>query len=290
MKRLLQNLALVMILSACVAPEQPVTIPASLAAPSPGASPASATLASAPSVTATVLPTAVPAQPAPVTPEPLSQKGKLAFVRGGSIWTVDLPDGSPQRLTEGSNDTEPEWSASGRWLAYRGNGSLSVVHDDGSQDHSVNNSCSYPQGIRLWAPTADEILCFTAGGGLAIVQADGSGRRELVPPANGRRGDGISSAVWNPDGKTLAYARTDTLQTGQPAGQVASLRRIGADGTGDRELVNAGTPSVDGLVAAAWSPDGARILYRVVPYFSGSFWPTAPPSGPSRPTVGRRSS
>ncbi len=282
-QRLFENLILIVILSACTAPAPPATVSvpaaavpltATLTAPisaAPSATPpANATVAPTPGVAATGLPAAPPTQPAPGTPGGPSQLGKLAFVRDGAIWVMDLPDGTPRPLTRGSHDQEPQWSASGRWLAYRGNGTLWLARDDGSQAHAAGSS--YPQGRRLWAPAADELLCFTAGGGLGIVQADKPGIRELVPPTNGRRGDGISSAAWSPDGQALAYARVDTLvEAGQPAGQVASLRRINADGTGDRELLNLGRPSTDGLIAAGWSPDGARILYRVVPYFSGSF-------------------
>ena len=80
---------------------------------------------------ATRLPTGDPAKGASGAAQPLPQMGKLAFVRGGSVWTIDLPDGRPRRLTQGADDRSPRWSSSGQWLAYVGSGGAWVVRAGG---------------------------------------------------------------------------------------------------------------------------------------------------------------
>ena len=231
-------------------------------APPPG-SPA-ADSAAMPSSTITVT---IPA----ATPAALEQTpplGTLAFVRDGSTWIMDVPDGEPHRIAPTDRDATLRWSASGQWLAYRHAGGLWVARSDGRDAHSVED-CPLPYVSQPWSPAADELVCVGTLG-LDIVQADGSGRRQIVSRKSGGPGTGISSVVWSPDGKVLAYAREDDLKPGTPSERVASLSRINADGSGAMELLNAGTPSKDGLIAAGWSADGSYVLYRVIEGFSGS--------------------
>jgi hypothetical protein len=73
---------------------------------------------------------------------------------------------------------------------------------------------------------------------LAVMNADGSGRRELGT------GD-PSSVAWSPDGKRIAFASL-----------YGRLFVMGADGSGRRRLTGG-----DGDSDPAWSPDGKRIAF-----------------------------
>ena len=97
--------------------------------------------------TTTGLQSAQPVQPVPGAVGASTSVGKLAFVRDGSIWAMDLPDGQPRQITRSGNDHQPRWSPSGRWLAYAYGSLLWVVRDDGSQAHAIDN-CPYTQGGR----------------------------------------------------------------------------------------------------------------------------------------------
>lgn len=59
--------------------------------------------------------------PAEATATALVRTGptpKLAFIRGGDIWTLDLATRQERRLTSGGTYRQPRSSAAGRWVAF----------------------------------------------------------------------------------------------------------------------------------------------------------------------------
>lgn len=89
-----------------------------------------------------------------------------------------------------------------------------------------------------------------AGGGghcssLIVVNADGSGRRRLIPPDVY-----VTSAQWSPDGSRIAF----TGACGQGQSEVCV---VNADGSGLRAVTGSGGYNAD----PAWSPDGRRIAF-----------------------------
>ena len=78
--------------------------------------------------------------------------------------------------------------------------------------------------------------------GIYVVRPDGSGLRTLGPA-----GWGVWNHSWSPDGKRIAFVRTDcvtsTVFVGEPDSE--SIRQL---------------TSVEGQADAAWSPDGQRLL------------------------------
>jgi Tol biopolymer transport system component len=197
--------------------------------------------------------------------------GKLAYVQGGDIWVKALPDGEPLRLTTDGRSSEPRWSPSGEWLALRkGDEQAWVMRADGGSAHRLDDA-AYVTAL-AWAPTSDR-LAFVAGGALKAVDSDGLNEQELVAADSGGPGTGVQDVAWSPDGGWLAYDRIDVLkplEDGRPPERHASVWRVRADGSGASELVDAGTPSAYGLIAAGWSPDAQYVLYWIDPQFSGS--------------------
>ncbi|MGH2353063.1 MAG: TolB family protein [Chloroflexota bacterium] len=201
--------------------------------------------------------------------------GRLAFVCGGDIWVKDLPDGEARRLTQDGHNSRPRWSPSGDWLAFQkeagrpGPQQVWVIRRSGEDGHPVETA---PAADAVWSPAADR-LAFTGLGGLFTVGADGSDRQAVVAPSNDGPGTGAGAPVWSFDGQWLAYVRTEVdgpPQQGQPPARYAALWRARADGSAATELLNGGRPSVEGFIAAGWSPDGAHVLYWPVPQFSSS--------------------
>jgi Tol biopolymer transport system component len=84
----------------------------------------------------------------------------------------------------------------------------------------------------------------TAPGDIFTVNADGSGLRRLT------FGLDASSPSWSPDGKRLAYLRTDWRHN-----YATDLWLMNADGSGQRRLSSVGHV----LSAPDWSPDGKHI-------------------------------
>ncbi len=242
----------------------------------PGATPSNA-VAGGPvaPVQATLPPTAppaaltpnVPAAPASAVPSAPnsagqgSPLGKLAFVRDGAIWTQDLPAGPPERVTGGPADQEPRWSSGGGWLAFqRGENELWAVSARSGLAHELQGCQSTPRSW-AWSPVSDRLACITTAGGLATMNADGTGRTTPSTPASDQPGSGAGGLAWSPDGRWLAFAPVEKVASGQPPQLAASLWRISADGSDAVELLDAGKPSDHGFIVAGWSPDGSRALF-----------------------------
>jgi hypothetical protein len=80
---------------------------------------------------------------------------------------------------------------------------------------------------------------------------------------------------WSPDGASILY-------TAAGEGPMLSIRLVGADGSGDRELARGSFP--------VWSPDGSRVLFDAAPGGVGTgvahAWATIIPDGGERRAVG----
>ena len=87
---------------------------------------------------------------------------------------------------------------------------------------------------------------------LYVLNADGSGLRDLTRKLGGSQpGAGpASEAVWSPDGRKIAFVRSNTR---------LGVYVVNADGSGMRNL----TPKPKGAAyaAPAWSPDGRKIAF-----------------------------
>jgi Tol biopolymer transport system component len=210
-------------------------------------------------------PTETPTPELTATPE----LGKLIYVRGGDIWVKALPDGKARPLTTEGQNSEPRWSQSGEWLAFRkGDDQVWVMRADGSDARPLNEGAGV--SALAWSPAEDRLAYITGSGALMAVNANGSNRQKLVAQGSGEPYTGVVRMAWSPDGEWLAYERVDTLQKEQPAERYAGLWRIRADGSRATELLNAGTPATYEPILAGWSPDGSHILFWEVPQFSGS--------------------
>jgi Tol biopolymer transport system component len=82
-------------------------------------------------------------------------------------------------------------------------------------------------------------------GGIFVVNADGSGLREILPPS----GRGFAGVDWSPDGTQLVtYSGNGIAVVGQNGGGFAQLAPTNASAIQGRGL--------------SWSPDGKEILYN----------------------------
>jgi Tol biopolymer transport system component len=209
---------------------------------------------------------------------------KLVFQAVGKIYTMDLPDGTPRRLTSASFkpfEYTPAWSPDGQWVAFttrdeREHGFLWKVRANGGDpEQLVPESGEYMNPV--WSPDGKQIILARGSGETArgrtlgfnlwyeLVRAPSSGgvpdfvvkvdkpfgrgfesssRRPIVPPSFGPE-----SRIFYPETKTEKVNARDQ--------QVTDLISLKMDGTDRR--VHLKFPFADEVVP---SPDGKWVAFQ----------------------------
>ncbi len=217
------------------------------------------------------------------TPTPASA-GRVAYVQGSDIWHRPLPDGRAQRLTTDGRNTEPRWSPSGYWIAYRKEAQvysrreilcdiptprkelcyewttttqrqLWVVDVAGNDEFQVSQT--FAVDSFAWSPTRDRLALLTSEGHLVAVNPDGSGRASLFGSVEATRPlVRADRFLWSPDGLWLAVEWS--ARPGQSTAQGIDL--VSQDGRITAVLAGGGPPGGSAILAA-WSASSDSVLY-----------------------------
>lgn len=191
--------------------------------------------------------------PAPFGP---ARDGLIAFERDGDLFLADALD-QPARLLVGgaTDDRAPTFSRQGDAIAFQrvdpaGGIHLMRVAINGQDVRELAGPFPSVAAV-AWSPDGQQLLV-TYGDDqprVAVVAADGSGRRELAF-------DGAADyASWRPDGRTIAFRGTSADEIGPEVFLAA------ADGTDVRSLQLADFADADEYFGLTWSPDGTRLAY-----------------------------
>jgi TolB protein len=130
---------------------------------------------------------------------------------------------------------------------------VSAVSLAGMAGWESGRAASETSGVRISADgsstVSQQIVYVTSNGNLAVMNADGFGRRQLT--TSGPSSDG--GPAWSPDRRRVAFG------SNRPTGNAvtADVFVVNADGTGLRALV-ATKASED---SPSWSPDGRWIVF-----------------------------
>jgi Tol biopolymer transport system component len=123
----------------------------------------------------------------------------------------------------------PMWSPDGRKIVFR---------SERDRPSALERAACSPRCAR------DEIY---------VIDADGSGLRRLT---RNWRSDG--TPTWSPDGRKILFLRSGWRDGADVQGDVYVMN---ADGSGQRNLTRSRTRPFSTERAAAWSPDGRKILF-----------------------------
>jgi hypothetical protein len=168
----------------------------------------------------------------------------LVFARseaaGGGVYVWER-NGRVRLFAPGG--TSPVWSPDGRRLAYvatseGGTTDVFVADADGSHRARLTISDAADEASADWAPDGRSLVVEREGS-LAVVRADGAGRRRLTA------------------GREPAWSRTGRIAFVSDRSGTADLYVIDSTGRGLRRLTT--SPAVES--APSWSPDGRRLAF-----------------------------
>lgn len=181
--------------------------------------------------------------------------GQMVFADAGDVYRLDLPAGSPVRLTDDPADEfDPDLSPDGTRIAYRmasGSGNeadIWIMNVDGTGKRNLTRDASLSNWAPAWSPDGARI-CFNstrdgAVNRIWLMDPDG-GNLELLTEEWGEYCD------WSPDGQRIVYAAA-------PNGGSYDLWIVALDGSNPTRLTE--LPGTEFF--PAWSPDGRLIAFE----------------------------
>ena len=135
------------------------------------------------------------------------------------LWVVFSTGGTPRPLlrTPQANELEPDWSPDGGRIAFQSTraGGIQIWIQNLVSKQARRLTSGGGAFAPDWSPDGGRIA-FATGGRIAVVGADGRGRR-VLPSGTPLSAD---DPAWSPDGKRIAFQR---------GGQVLSMRAGGGD-------------------------------------------------------------
>ena len=202
-----------------------------------------------------------------------NRDGKLAYIQGSDVWVKLLPNGLPHRLTTDGGNSNPEWSHSGNWLAFRRNSQLWIMQYNGEKIRMAGEVVHV--NAFAWSPGDDRIAYLTKAGELWAAHADGSETTLLAK--NGIPGSEvkqITEFVWSPDGNWIVYSLRewpDENSNQNPPHE--SFRKVSSKGGMASEVYAISFKKEDGwepgeIILAGWVDD--QILFWQTEIMSAS--------------------
>jgi Tol biopolymer transport system component len=206
---------------------------------------------------------------------------RLAFQAVGRVWVMDLPSGTPTRLTRGTTPMQefaPAWSPDGRWIAF-----TTWVDGEGGQLWKVRSTGGEPQQLTrepaeylhpAWSPDGAELILVRGSGATARLRtvthnpwwdvvripADGGNVQHVArvalpagtnPSSVARRA--ILQPSYGPEGRIFF----PEFQSGGTRGLQTVVVSVERDGGDRREHMT--LPAADEAVP---SPDGKWIAFQ----------------------------
>ncbi|HZP14645.1 MAG TPA: hypothetical protein VFA96_02395, partial [Nocardioides sp.] len=141
---------------------------------------------------------------------------RIAFAgRTDGLWVVDVATGKATNIVNDGNVRAVSWSPNGSAIAFDLGGRITSVKPDGTGRKDIG-----PGADADWGPDGRIAFTSLSGGGVAVMNADGTGVKKVVDDST------AGAPAWSPDGKLLVFSSVS-----------AGISVINADGSGKRLLV-----------------------------------------------------
>ncbi|HSP55106.1 MAG TPA: hypothetical protein VLS25_05910 [Dehalococcoidia bacterium] len=211
--------------------------------------------------------------------------GRIAYVRDGSLWTLDL-DNSEDRpfvdrklhATVGASADDlslysPKWSPNGDWIAY-GVRSTGTVPFDLAAMVPTAVDFQYPTFLGLagrwrWAPAGDVVAVQEPGGAIWVQTPTLGGQTSTPDRQQQILNLSLGDFAWSPDGQHLA-AGPDPDSSAATSGNhgdlyLTDLRAVQPTVTPTNTAtvpgVRVGYSGEGPVLVHSWSPDGKYVLF-----------------------------
>jgi dipeptidyl aminopeptidase/acylaminoacyl peptidase len=180
---------------------------------------------------------------------------RIAFVRGGRIWTMAADGSRAHPITASIGATMPVWSPDGQWIAFAsnqdGDSDIYTMRADGSGLHAVTTNSTRDLAPQ-WSPDQATIAYVSDAaepGRLQLTVVHDTGTGGTLPLRESRVTAG--APIWSPDGMEVAF-------WGDQQGSGIYLLRLHGDVM--TKLASLPGPAPDpSKVSMSWSPDGRTI-------------------------------
>lgn len=210
---------------------------------------------------------------------------QLVAVEGGALVLIDPASGERTDLGEPEADvTAVAWSPDGTRIAYGTQGGSIYSMGVGGGDHSrLASSLGYVYGglagfAIVWSPDGVRIavhaLQASGSDSLYLMNADGSGLRQLAEGLEVQSVYFSPGLSWSPDGTRMAYTTS-----GGPKGRRVQIWTASPDGSNPSRLYESAPAPIDSAGSPVWSADGARIAFEIETTDGEAVWLVANADG-----------
>ncbi|MDQ3011769.1 MAG: S41 family peptidase, partial [Acidobacteriota bacterium] len=135
---------------------------------------------------------------------------RIAFTIHGEVFTAPTEEGELRQITDSPwRDKDPNYSTDGKWIAFisdrSGREEIYVAPVDGAGEAQKITDQDTLKNSMSWSPNSKELAFTASDNKLRKYNFDSKQTRDLASSNYGN----ISAPVWSPDGKWLAYSKSD---------------------------------------------------------------------------------